>query len=105
VPPESEKPVEARRVRYNAARIYAQAAGRAARDPAQQNARGFNKGLDYQEQALRLITDVLASLPDDSERMRYWRDYISPDRYADLNPIRERQGFKQLAAKYDKPSK
>src|SRR5262249_30844848 len=61
VPAENEKAVEARRLRYNAARIYAQAAGRVAREPAQQNARGFNKSLDYQEQALRLIAGVLAS--------------------------------------------
>src|SRR5262249_49706214 len=105
VPPESDKAAEVRRLRYNVARIYAQVARQVARDPAQQNTRGSNKALDYQEQALRLITGVLASLPDESERQRFWQDTIAPDRYAALNPIHESPRFKQLAAKYDKPSK
>jgi tetratricopeptide (TPR) repeat protein len=84
----------ASRLYYDAARIYAQAVGKAQADPRPLSRQGMAW---YQERAVVLIRQALESLPP-KERERFWRDTIQLDNA--LSPIRGSTAFIRLASEY-----
>jgi serine/threonine protein kinase/tetratricopeptide (TPR) repeat protein len=74
---------------YNTARIFAQAAGRADKDPAR---------AEHQNAAVTLIRQALERLPR-QEADAFWRDYIRAD--PALLALQQVPGFVQLKGKYD----
>jgi tetratricopeptide (TPR) repeat protein len=73
---------------YNAARVYAQAAGQVEAEWRQ---------LAYQARSVSLIAQAMARLPA-AERSRFWRERIRGDHA--LDPILQTAGFQRLAAMY-----
>jgi len=87
---------------YNAARTLAQAAGRAAADPALAPRQARETSTRYEERALELIRAALESRPID-QREAFWREHVAND--SALNPIRRGEGFARLQAKYSRGSR
>jgi tetratricopeptide (TPR) repeat protein len=87
------------RLFYDAARIYAQAVGKAQADP-----RPFSRQAMawYQERAVVLIRQALESLPPKG-RGGFWRDTIQLD--SALSPIRGSTAFIRLASEYSQWAK
>jgi eukaryotic-like serine/threonine-protein kinase len=88
------------RILYNAARIFAQAAG----SGAAKAGRGDRSALDpvrrHQDRALELLGQALALTPDE-QRGVFWSEVVRSD--LALTAIRRLPGFNQLAAKYAPP--
>jgi len=79
------------RTRYNAARIFAQAAGSTPRDdPAERT-----KQREHRDRAIELLGAALGALPK-AERAEFWRRNVEHD--AALNPVRTTDGFRALVA-------
>jgi tetratricopeptide (TPR) repeat protein/tRNA A-37 threonylcarbamoyl transferase component Bud32 len=84
---------------YATARIYAQAAGRAAAETNPQSVRPGPTRVPYQDRALQLIRQALAALPAE-QRAPFWRDNVQTD--TALAPITRSPEFVQLAASYSR---
>ena len=93
---------ESIRMFYNAARIYAQAAGRIDVDARQANYRTAWTRYAYQDRAVDLLRQALDRLPAE-KRAAFWRETIHSDDA--LEPIARSRAFVQLAAPYVKPVK
>jgi len=82
---------------YNAARIFAQVFLKVAEESALQNPRGRAVGLEYRDRAVQLVREAMTALPAE-ERGGFWSRTIQRD--GALNPIRQCNSFRQLAAAY-----
>jgi tetratricopeptide (TPR) repeat protein len=85
------------RLLYNAARIYAQAAGKIDALPKPISETSREQRLRYQERALELIRGALRQQPAD-QRSEFWREFVEKD--PALVPIARSAAFLQLAAEY-----
>jgi hypothetical protein len=97
-----ERPLQLPRLLWNAARIYAQAAGKLGADVAKRDRRAVERRFQYEQRAVQLLRQALDDVKPASERAAFWRDYIEADKAA-LNPIRPSAAFAQLAAEYARP--
>jgi len=93
---------ESIRLFYNAARIYAQAAGRIDADARQPSYRAAWTRYAYQDRAVDLLRQALDLVPVD-KRAAFWRETIHSDDA--LEPIAPSRAFVQLASPYAKPVK
>ena len=89
-------PATARNV-YNAARVFAGASRHASDDITLSSGRGHDLGSQFRDRAVALLRDALAALPAD-ERTAFWLGTVRRD--AALNPVRQSDGFRRLAAEY-----
>jgi tetratricopeptide (TPR) repeat protein len=90
------------RVLYSAARVFAQAAGRAEGDLRETVLRRGQARREYQDEAVRLLGAALvAALP--GEQATFWGDYVDVDPAFD--PIRRSDEFERLARQYRRPPK
>ncbi len=83
-------------LRYNAARVFAQAAQKAAEDGTPAGGRR-DLSAKYQERALGLLREALAALPV-GDRAGFWSGTVQRD--AALNAVRSGKVFKELAAEF-----
>jgi tetratricopeptide (TPR) repeat protein len=88
-------------LRYNAARVLAQAAATAAADP-RLGARAADVRKDYEAQAVRRLREAL-DLVEPAEQARFWRDTVLGDLL--LVPVRGCPEFVELARKFPTPRK
>jgi hypothetical protein len=88
---------------WNAARIYAQAAGQLDADVAKRDGKAVSLRSEWEKRAVELLRQALDLTPA-SERAAFWRDCIGADKAA-LNPIRSSPAFAQLAAEYSRPTR
>ncbi len=86
---------------YNAARVFAQAAGREWRDPRPAYAQASDRRL-YHGRALELLRKVLLPLSP-SERAEFWRTKVRTDEA--FNPIRASAEFDRLATEVAGPTR
>jgi tetratricopeptide (TPR) repeat protein len=86
---------------YNAARIYAQAAGRPVSEPRAVD-REARLGAWYQERAVELLRKALTLEPG-ARRAAFWREHVQDD--AALNPVRRSVAFQRLAAEFPRPAR
>jgi tetratricopeptide (TPR) repeat protein len=91
------------RLLWQAARIYAQAAGKLDADAAKWDRKAVSLRTQYEERTVQLLRGALKLKPD-PERAAFWRDCIEADKAA-LSPIRNSPAFTQLAAEYSKPAR
>jgi tetratricopeptide (TPR) repeat protein len=91
------------RLLWNAARIYAQAAGKLDADAAKRDRRAVELRSQYEQRAVQLLRQALDLKPA-PERAAFWRDYIAADKAA-LSPIRSSPAYTQLAAEYSRPAR
>jgi tetratricopeptide (TPR) repeat protein len=91
------------RLFWNAARIYAQAAGKLDADAARWDREAAELRSQYEQQAVQLLRQAIELNPAVG-RTAFWRDYIEADKVA-LNPIRNSLGFARLAAEYSGPAR
>jgi serine/threonine protein kinase/Tfp pilus assembly protein PilF len=91
------------RLVWNAARIYAQAAGQLDADAAKRDRRAVELRSRYEQQAVQLLRQALDLTPA-PEQAAFWRDCIGADKAA-LHPIRRSAAFARLAAEYSKPAR
>ncbi|MCI0464179.1 MAG: protein kinase [Gemmataceae bacterium] len=89
------------RLLWNAARVYAQAAGKVDTDTALWDRRAGELRHQYEQRAVRLLRQALA-MTRAPEREAFWRDFIRADSVA-LRPIHRSPAFAQLAAEYARP--
>ncbi len=87
------------RLHYNAARIYAQAAGRVDAEGGPRNRRRAATRSGYENRAVALVHQALG-LHSAVERRAFWRRFVEAD--GALNPIRRNPGFARLAAEYSR---
>jgi tetratricopeptide (TPR) repeat protein len=86
------------RIQYQAARIYVQALVRVEADKAvMQERRRRELSQEYEVRALGLLRRVLDLVPA-GQRARFWHEQAQKD--PALDPVRRRDGFRQLAAVY-----
>ncbi len=89
------------RTLYNASRIFAQALQQAEADPLEQTPRGKRNREDYEDRALRLLSQSLIELPD-GDRGLFWKETVERD--AALLPLRRNPRFVKMAESYSGPS-
>jgi hypothetical protein len=87
---------------YQAARIFAQAAGGLDKPGAPRNGQLASARYRYEGQAVELIRQALG-LHSASERPAFWHKYVERD--GALNPIRANYGFVHLANEYSRARK
>jgi tetratricopeptide (TPR) repeat protein len=92
---------QSHRLLYNAARTYAQAAGRMDSNPAQRSRQEINRRYAWQVRAFDLIRDALRLLSI-TERLQFWRNVVQTD--PALDPIRSSPEWALLDALYSKPA-
>jgi eukaryotic-like serine/threonine-protein kinase len=90
------------RLLYNAGRIYALAAGAVAADPKQQDARGQETRLLYQDQAVQLLRDALGLFPVE-KRLPFWQDNVARD--PALRALHHNPRFRLLAEEFSRPGR
>jgi serine/threonine protein kinase len=89
------------RTLWNAAHVYAQVFGKLdAEGP--RNRRAWDARFDYQDKALLLLSQALASTPLE-ERAAFWREKVQQD--PDLIPIRGSRKYTDLAADYSRAAR
>jgi tetratricopeptide (TPR) repeat protein len=88
------------RISYSAARILAQAAVDAEKEPRPRGQLGPADAARYQERAIALLGDALERTPPD-RRVSFWRDYVRGDQA--LAAIRRLPEFARLAGHYGAP--
>jgi tetratricopeptide (TPR) repeat protein len=91
------------RLSWNAARIYAQAAGKLDADAARRDRKAVGLRSQYEQRAVHLLRQALDLTPAPA-RAAFWRDCIGADKVA-LNPIRRSPAFAQMAAEYSRPAR
>jgi serine/threonine protein kinase/tetratricopeptide (TPR) repeat protein len=82
---------------YQAARIFAQAAGKLDSDSERRNRETNERRFYYQDRAVALISRALSMLPD-QQRERFWKENVAED--SALWPIRRTYGYSQLEEQY-----
>jgi tetratricopeptide (TPR) repeat protein len=90
------------RLLFNAARVYALAAGRLDAETARPGTRTRETRAAYQAQALTRLRECLELVPG-PEQAAFWRDNVQGD--PALNPVRQDEGFARLAAEATRPPK
>jgi eukaryotic-like serine/threonine-protein kinase len=84
-------------VRYNAARVFAQASAKAAQDNELESSQRRELGHRYQDRAVALLHEALTTLPAE-EQGRFWSGTVRRD--SALNPIRTGLEFRRLAEEF-----
>jgi tetratricopeptide (TPR) repeat protein len=84
-------------VRYNAARVYAQASVKAVQDDELASGQRREVGLRYQDRALALLREALTAMPSE-ERGRFWSETVQRD--GALTSLRSRSEFRRLAEEF-----
>jgi tetratricopeptide (TPR) repeat protein len=88
---------------YNAARIYSLAAARIELEAGgKPDVQTRERRRQHEERAMTILGQALEALPA-PQREKFWHDSVEKD--LALGPIRPRDGYKQLAAKYVKSLK
>ena len=90
------------RLLWNAARIYAQAAGKLDAAAAKRDRLAVALRSQYEQRAVQLLRQALDKAAP--KQAAFWRDYIGADKAA-LSPIRSSPAFAQLAAEYSRPAR
>ena len=86
---------------YNAARIFSLASYRIELEAAgKPDVQTRERRRQHEDRALTLLAQALESLPA-QQRLQFWHESIEKD--TALNPIRVRDGYKQLAGRYASP--
>lgn len=90
-------PKQDARLRYNAARVFAQAALRVELE----GTLARPTRLRYQERALVLLREAIEAVPAEQRAVFWWRT-VHPD--AALNPIRRSSAFAELGERFPRPA-
>jgi tetratricopeptide (TPR) repeat protein len=96
------------RLRFNAARVYALAAGRAEldardiKDPVSAERAVRQQRRRCEDRAVRLLEEALRLVPE-RDREAFWKQYVDAD--PALKPIRKTSGYQRLSALYARGTK